>query len=227
MKIPAGANPALVCSNDPTRYHLNFVKIESGHAIATDGRRIVVQQIELEETDARAACVIFKDVVKRAVEAVTSCYNDDEGEFCREFTGPATIAIDEEDVRVELDSMTVVGHEYDRHPFPQWSEVLPALDLESQPRVRVGLNAKLLAEIAEALDPESHCVALDILPGCSLDGKSPILVTTRHKDRVAILIPTKLNATAELSENTAWAFANEQRLMRLAEKESASIAATA
>jgi hypothetical protein len=199
MKFPHYSNPALITSDDETRYTLHFVKIEDGYAIATNGKQMLIQGIRHDRDDARRDLLIHRNPVLKAVKRAKKFVEED-----------ASISIGETSVTISGkfgDSNIASNLEFVDEPgsfnFPNWSQVIP----RETERVRVGINAKMLLELSRAMQGKrSSHVYLDIDPS---DTTGVMIVTCDHRDCFGIL--SMLKYVPELTGQEAWEFAQERR----------------
>jgi DNA polymerase III sliding clamp (beta) subunit (PCNA family) len=195
MKLPLGVNPAHVASKDATRYVLNGVQFAHGLAVATDGRSLVAAIATAEDDDADREAI----VPTRAMLAGFKAGRGRSSVLPRLVINPkpeneaATVTITDK----EFDQTTV--KEIDGN-FPTFEQVF---EDHTKHTLKVGLNVKLLANIAKALgqdqivmhfDPEgfkSSPHSLDNLYGLQ------IYITSNDENRgdtVGILMPLRASS---------------------------------
>ena len=200
MKLPKGTNPARVCSSDDTRHVIQHVSIDDGHAVATDGRTMLVMKVEMEASDARGEVLIHKDIVNDAVKAadrigeVTSlCIGESEFTFEDPRKGREIAAKDEGTGKFN---------------YPTWRAVIP----DDRPRLAISINPSLLRRIVKAMGIAGYNgVTLHVVPE---DVHAPIIITQPEKaDRFGILMPMNPRVSVPtLAENQAlrWSRSKER-----------------
>ncbi len=148
ITFPNGIDPSLIASEDETRYILNHVLIEDRHAIATDGRTMLVAQI-WDSAPQREPLLLTKDAVATACGDKTrlrNCYPS-EGERLKidPETGSAIVETMFPKGEIRFDQP---GNEDTDRKFPNWSQVLPR---NPEGRFCFQINPWLLLKLAKSL----------------------------------------------------------------------------
>lgn len=215
MKIPEKSNPALIASDDETRWILSHLLVTKGHLVATDGRRMLVQKVEMEEGDKRSDFLIGKGFFKRAFDAAKQyieCEDPEcDGSCCYEdnvIRGPVVIEVGEDCLTTDLGDETKAVFKSDMEKkYPNWSQVLPS----SRGPVRLMLNARMLLECVQALGFSGDQVCIEFDP----ENPSPFVLThDEFPDRFGVQMPLVRTAFSEMFEpkpNHAWSFAQEEK----------------
>lgn len=198
MIIPSDCNPAGVCSDDETRMKFHNVKVEGGFMIATCGRRLVVQEVEIEECDQRSELTISKHLINRAIAANT--FFDEEGEAYHQ--NSTRIMVEKDSVETALpDGVGLIDRTND--DFPKWEKVIP----QNVGPIKLTINVRLLMGLAEALGDEVITLHLD--PEKPEDAM--FVFRHNHPDRFGIIKGVKYLTPTIANENTALAYAREQQ----------------
>lgn len=185
MKLPDKVNPATCVSKDKTRYPLNFVRIENGLAIATDGRRLFVSQVDLQD-DAITEGFVPVAAIKQAIK---NRFPKGEFKLTRSEADP-----DKNDVQVpvNLDACTTY-YGPGNLDYPKVLKVIP----DQQKPIAITLNAKLLAEIAAGLGDTMVTVTVDVEnPGAAMF----VTCATQHH-AFALLMPGRNGVESEPVRN--------------------------
>jgi hypothetical protein len=220
MKIPENTNPALVASDDETRWILSHLLVTGGHLVATDGRRLLVQKVDMEDGDKRSDFLIGKAFFKKAFDAAKQyeeCADPDcDGSCCYEdniVRLPVKIEVGEDSLTTDLGDETAgVFKPTFEGEYPNWPQVIPA----SRGTVKLNLNARMLLECVQALAFPSDQVCIEFDHGNP--GLPFVLTNDNCSDRFAVQMP--LTGTfyprgpVDVAENTAWAFAQEEKRKR-------------
>jgi DNA polymerase III sliding clamp (beta) subunit (PCNA family) len=157
MKLPDKVNPAACVSKDASRYSLNFVRIENGLALATDGRRLFVSQVDSQD-DAITEGFVPVAAIKQAIK---NRFPKGEFKLSRNEADPNRNDVQ---VPVNLDACTTYYGPGDIE-FPKVYKVIP----DQKKPLAITLNAKLLAEIAAGLGDTMVTVTVDVEnPGAAM-----------------------------------------------------------
>lgn len=158
MKLPYSCKIDECCSKDETRGRIMHPYIDTNESpviVATDGRRIAVLPVQLEDGDCGGvvpvgAMRVARQIARDELEATTPR----EMEYGEEPPSPDTI-----ELVLGGSTIGVGGFKIDRHPvdFPKWREAVAAT---KPPRFRISLNADLLAGLQHALG--TSAVVLEI-----------------------------------------------------------------
>lgn len=194
MKLPEKTNPAYVASTDPTRYILNGVYINGDLAVATSGRTLVAAIGERDETDSKTHNPIVptriakqawpKTMSKKAALYQRLRINDDD-RTC------SAINRDGDEITAE----TIKGN------YPRVKNVFPDVEGYTQ---SVGLNARLLMQIAEALGSDELILHFSAERHDQGLFTAPIYVTkTDSTPSVGILMPLRGGNRQPLKDNKA------------------------
>ena len=183
-------------SKDSTRYVLNGVRIKGNLAVATDGRTLFAAVAARDDEDDARDALIPTRVAKAA-------WPQGKGK------GGAILpmlTINQKEEGKEA-TVTVLDREFDRTTskeidgnFPRFEAVLPDL---SKHTLRVGLNVKLLVNIAKCFGDDD--VIIHLAADGFRDGQQgePMIVTNQKtREAMAILMPMRGDAPA-LLENRA------------------------
>ena len=172
MKIKKECKIELIASRDETRHVLCNPYLQGSKLIATDGQRLVAIPVELEEGDSDGPidCSAFK------LSRKTSS-----GEKLSKISANGCLKVETKDGEITMPRKNLDGYS-----FPQWQKVLPNPDRGG---IKIGLNAKFLYEIAQALG--SDRVVIEIL-----DATSPIIVKGSHENyiegSIGVLMPVRI-----------------------------------
>lgn len=166
MKIHKNIKIELACSKDATRRAISepYLSIAGSEAnlVATDGKIMAMIPVELSERDAEG-------FVSGACLAVARKALPRGGEV-------AEITVNGQAVTSTGISMPRAGNAGDSQ-FPNWRQVVPSDD--ATPLVTIGVDAKLLWQLAQAMGCQSVAIAIK-------DPCSPFVVTPtpvgRHSD---------------------------------------------
>ena len=172
MKIKKECKIELIASRDETRHVLCNPYLQGSNLIATDGQRLVAIPVELEEGDSDGPidCSAFK------LSRKTSS-----GEKLSKISANGCLKVHTKDGEITMPRKNLEGYS-----FPQWQKVLPNPDRGG---IKIGLNAKFLYEIAQALGGDR--VVIEIL-----DATSPIIVKGSHENyiegSIGVLMPVRI-----------------------------------
>ena len=170
MKINKNCKIELVASKDKTRHALINPYLQGSKLIATDGKKLVAIPVEREDGDSDGPidCSAFKLSRKTSSEFSKISANG-----CLK-------------VQTKDGEITMPRKNLDGYSFPQWQKVLPNPDRGG---IKIGLNAKFLYEIAQALGGDR--VVIEIL-----DADSPIIVkgSDDHyiEGSIGVLMPVRI-----------------------------------
>lgn len=153
MKIPIQFKPELCVSKDASRHVLQNVMLDIHNnktvAVATDGRKLVVVPVELED------CKEVGLVPPKALIAARANFKTKGGN--KQKHGDVPVKMDDLTVTVKNGSKTVIfdrpvelGH------FPKWEQVLPNTPVKHSIR----FNVQFLYDLAKAMG--SDVVTLDL-----------------------------------------------------------------
>ena len=172
MKIKKECKIELIASRDETRHVLCNPYLQGSKLIATDGQRLVAIPVELEEGDSDGPidCSAFK------LSRKTSS-----GEKLSKISANGCLKVQTKDGEITMPRKNLNGYS-----FPQWQKVLPNPDRGG---IKIGLNAKFLYEIAQALGGDR--VVIEIL-----NATSPIVVKGSHEnyieESIGVLMPVRI-----------------------------------
>ena len=172
MKIKKECKIELIASRDETRHVLCNPYLQGSKLIATDGQRLVAIPVELEEGDSDGPidCSAFK------LSRKTSS-----GEKLSKISANGCLKVQTKDGEI-----TMPRKDFNGYSFPQWQKVLPNPDRGG---IKIGLNAKFLYEIAQALGGDR--VVIEIL-----NATSPIVVkgSGDHyiEGSIGVLMPVRI-----------------------------------
>jgi len=172
MKIKKECKIELIASRDETRHVLCNPYLQGSKLIATDGQRLVAIPVELEEGDSDGPidCSAFK------LSRKTSS-----GEKLSKISANGCLKVQTKDGEI-----TMPRKDFNGYSFPQWQKVLPNPDRGG---IKIGLNAKFLYEIAQALGGDR--VVIEIL-----DATSPIVVKGSNENyiegSIGVLMPVRI-----------------------------------
>ena len=172
MKIKKECKIELIASRDETRHVLCNPYLQGSKLIATDGQRLVAIPVELEEGDSDGPidCSAFK------LSRKTSS-----GEKFSKISANGCLKVETKDGEITMPRKNLEGYS-----FPQWQKVLPNPDRGG---IKIGLNAKFLYEIAQALGGDR--VVIEIL-----DATSPIVVKGSNENyiegSIGVLMPVRI-----------------------------------
>ena len=172
MKIKKECKIELIASRDETRHVLCNPYLQGSKLIATDGQRLVAIPVELEEGDSDGPidCSAFK----------LSRKTSSREEFSK-ISANGSLKVHTKDGEITMPRKNLDGYS-----FPQWQKVLPNPDRGG---IKIGLNAKFLYEIAQALGGDR--VVIEIL-----DANSPIIVKGSHENyiegAIGVLMPVRI-----------------------------------
>lgn len=184
MKIPKEAKVELCVSDDSTRGAITEPYLDvtdgKGTMIATDGRKMAIVPVELEEHDVAGyvsgkALVAARKLAKRDVNAVLTvngvCKLLDGSQFPRPFAAPEGWQ-----------------GEWIGKRFPNWRQVIP--DKDRKVGFRVALDAELLLTLAKSIGVESgQGVTLEF----GEDDRDSILVKGGRVGGCGVLMPMRIS----------------------------------
>ncbi len=209
MILPHLSNPGLIASTDETRYVITFVKVENGFAIATDGRRLIVQEVHPEVTDERTELYLTPAMTKAARKIARHTAEDAKLDIGADTVsvqplvsdGPARTWTDTKDPGI----------------YPDWVGIVPDLGA----RIRIGINAEFLLQLSKAMQGNTEsAVYLDIDP---TSPTTPIIVTTQWSGSFGLIMPCRdkwaVTTSEALLENRAWQYAARKAAARQTEIE--------
>lgn len=170
MRYKAKYKPELICSKDSTRYVLNNAEVlmlnDQPKMVATDGRRLVVIPVEADESERGP---IPPQALKFARQARVSKKTD-------------TVVMGlNGSISFENGWTMPRENKEDRTPYPNIQNVIP----EHSPTVRIGINAKQLHELAQALGDD--VVILNIT-----DAGGAIKVTLQRDEAFGVIMPFRI-----------------------------------
>ena len=172
MKIKKECKIELIASRDETRHVLCNPYLEGSKLIATDGQRLVMIPVEREEGDSDGPidCSAFK-LSRKTLS----------GEKFSKISANGCLKVQTKDGEITMPRKNLDGYS-----FPQWQKVLPNPDRGG---IKIGLNAKFLYEIAQALGGDR--VVIEIL-----DANSPIVVKGSNENyiegSIGVLMPVRI-----------------------------------
>lgn len=172
MKIRRYYKPEACASKDKERFNLvdPFYDVAGAVVVSTDGHRLVAVPVEVEPGESSG--YVSRELLKVARKVVKQ--------------GDAEIRDKAEVVPFEIEWPCDQGR-----TFPDWRQAVPAWDERSPGTLTIGLNAKLLKGIADALGSEG-IVAITVMVG-EVD-KAPIRVRALGGDpgEIGILMPCRV-----------------------------------
>ena len=172
MKINKNCKIETIASSDETRHVLCNPYLEGSKLIATDGQRLVMIPVEREEGDSDGPidCSAFK-LSRKTLS----------GEKLSKISANGCLKVQTKDGEITMPRKNLEGYS-----FPQWQKVLPNPDRGG---IKIGLNAKFLYEIAQALGGDR--VVIEIL-----DANSPIVVKGSNENyiegSIGVLMPVRI-----------------------------------
>lgn len=194
MKLPNKTNPVHCASKDGTRYILNSVSIQGDVAVATDGRSLFAVKGCREDDDDQRDAIIPKRLASAAWP---------QGKGKRGFILPMLTI---NPVTEGFATCTVTNTDMDRTTardiegnFPNVEKVIPDA---SQYKQRVGLNVKLLLQIAKCFGEDEIAIHFDSDGWRDGQGDKPMLITSKGRDAFGILMPLRTNGDG-LDKNEA------------------------
>ncbi len=185
MKLAPKINPMHCASKDGTRYILNGVKIAGNMAVATDGRTLFAACGTRDDDDADRDTIIPTRAAKAAwpqTKRKRGCMLPILTINPKAENEPGTVSI----LDVEFDKTTI--KEIDGN-YPRFEAVMPDV---SKHTFRVGLNVKLLLQIAKCYGEDTVCLHInpDAMNGGAVS--DPIIVTNeKSPEAVAIIMPMR------------------------------------
>lgn len=158
-------------SKDATRYNINAVEFNHGHAVATDGRMMAIRRL-VEEDAPRDKLIKFSSPKLK-------------GKSC----------LWEQDERrvVGIGNPANWGEVIDREsfPYPNWKQL--TVGYECKDRINIGLDAGLLKRLADAL-----CSDGKLYLSIPKNGTDPIVCyDSKDTDAVGILMPVRYDEKAD------------------------------
>lgn len=175
MKMERKFQPELVASKDVTRGTINYVHVETDDlgksvAVATDGKRLVVVPVELEEKE-KKRCWFF---TRKQLAAIRKAVNPaSKSTLCAKLHSKAI----EYGNLIERVTEKVYGN------YPNWQQVFP--DRAKHPiKMKIRLNAAYLAELQQAMGASGVVIEIE-------DDIAPLVVRPIRGDSGAygILMP--------------------------------------
>lgn len=148
MKINKKCKIELIASKDETRSAINDPYLDGNLLVATDGRKMVVLTVELEEGDTDG--YISKEALIQARKLAIK-------------NNPSIISAKQESLR--LANGTILQRKSDTQ-FPKWKQVIPE---KNDNRKEISFNAKFLWEMAQSMGAENVKISI-------LDEKSPLII---------------------------------------------------
>ena len=175
MKTHKECKIELVASSDASRYAISEPYLDGDTLVSTNGIALVALKVERGEGDKDG--YVTADVLKAARRLTTKSLP----EVSIVANGNYTLA-----------DGSVLPRKHEGN-FPNWRQVMPRTEGESKPRHVIGLNAKLLWEMAQAMGAEE--LRLEIL-----DGTSAVIVKPAYAKKtcaapegtIGALMPVKL-----------------------------------
>ena len=207
MKLPDKVNPVHCVSKDGTRYPLNFVRIENGLAIATDGRRLFISQVDLMD-DLISEGFVPVAAIKQAIK---NKHPKGEFSFARKSSFDPEVE-DRIDVEVPLNCeacTTYFGP--GKIDYPSVYKVIP----DQKRPLAITLNAKLLAEIAAGLGDDLVTVTVDV----QTPGGAMIVTSEKQHHAFALLMPARDGVEWKAASNQTLHIASELRDAEIRPKE--------
>jgi hypothetical protein len=188
MKIRKNSKPEKCIATEPFRHHINnaFLDVDKSRLVATNGHMLACVPVEIEEGDATG--FVSSDALKQARKglktrdtlATIACNGSLRTQGVTFERPPWRAAIEYEPAKLEDGSANPKAHETKPGvPFPPYEQVMVEYSATDPDVVRVGLNAKYLLELAQALG------ANPAFPGVELRIK-------REKDGSASLSPVQV-----------------------------------
>jgi DNA polymerase III sliding clamp (beta) subunit (PCNA family) len=180
MKIPVACKIELCASKDETRLCLvnPYFDKAANAIIATQGMSMAIVPVESDESDVSG----FVSPTALAMARKQA----------RKGEGGAEIYLNGSQLLADK-TVLVRPSEESNGRFPNWQQVVPKMESEAYGTIRIGLNAKLLWELAQAIG--SECVCLSIK-----DANSPLIVTPSGgskpvacRDAKGILMPLRVS----------------------------------
>jgi hypothetical protein len=171
MKLNKNCKIELVASKESTRLALINPYLQGSNLIATDGRKLVAIPVELEDgdSDGPVDCSAFK-LARKTVS----------GEKFSKISANGCLKVQTKDGEITMQ------RSFKETTFPAWEKVLPDPDRGG---IKIGLNAKFLYEMAQALGGD--CVVIEIL-----DATSPIVVKGSNENyiegSIGVLMPVRI-----------------------------------
>lgn len=197
MNITFPLNPVYCASNDETRYVLNGVCIRGNPAIATDGRSMFACLASRDCDEHQGDVVIPTRAIKKGMpkrkSSVLPCITLKDGD------APVVSILDK-----QLDTTEIKPID---GKFPKLNGVVPD---QSKHTLRLGLNAKLLSNIAEAYGDSELVLHLDPSRFEEYGYKDAFFVTGKTRDAVAVLMPILIMDQSILTVNNALAEIKKQ-----------------
>lgn len=185
MKISPKLNPMHCASKDGTRYILNGVKITGNLVVSTDGRTLFAAVCHRDEDDADRDALIPTRAAKAAWPQTK-----------RKGKGSILPRLTINPIDKGVATVTVVDRAFDKTTIKEIDGTFPAIHAVvpdvSGHTFKVGINTKLLLQIANCFGEEQVC--LHINPAAMNGGtvSDPILVTSpKTPDAMAILMPMR------------------------------------
>lgn len=181
MKINADSKIEGIVSKDVTRPMLNHVHldVEKKLAVATDGHRLVVVPVQLDAHDVTGPVGV--DAIKMARKL--------KSKHAHELTIVANGACQIEG------GPTFPRPTLDGAKFPPWEQIVPDFKCGDKGTVTVGLNARYLREIADALGSDGAVRITIRLPEDEKDRHGildPMRVEGGCLDAYAVLMPCRI-----------------------------------
>jgi DNA polymerase III sliding clamp (beta) subunit (PCNA family) len=194
MKLPNKINPMHCASTDATRYILNGVFLTGDLAVATNGRTLFATVgTRDDEDDARDALIPTK--------AAKAAWPQRKGK-----ASIVPMLTVNAKVENETPTVTILDKDFDKTTikeiegnFPNFEAVIPDV---SKPRHVVGLNVKLLMQIAKCFGEDDVMIHLDpdgFRHGCQ--GEAMLVTNGNNQNAVAVLMPMRVFGYVPVAEN--------------------------
>lgn len=180
MKIQRHYRPEACASKDEDRFNLTdpYLDVEHEKLVATDGYRLVAVPVEIDEDD-------VSGYVSRELLQVGRRKSDKK------------VGLVDIRKRIDLQPHGIEWPVVEARKFPAWREVLPPFAEGGPGTITIGLNARLLKGIADALGSEGQ---LALTVKVDQVNSAPIVVRALRgsREEVGVLMPVRVGEDGEV-----------------------------
>jgi len=180
MRFPKACKLHLIPAREQGRFSMNNVLHIPGKLVATDGRKLVVLNVEEDEQDEDKVRALNGDpilipaaMVKEATKGAAK--------------NPAHLVVSDGRACVPSTTGTMLQAPLASGEFPKWEAVVP--EVHDTDKILVGLNAKYLHEIARALGAADCNIFLEVDTRDLDKGHATKPYQVRNGNGFAVLMP--------------------------------------